>query len=182
MATFTITIKTVNYSQGYFPIQNPNRRIYARSQSHTVWGARNIYTIFGETLKIERVKLFIQEITHYVIKTILEDHENTSLKNNGMLTEAEQIFRLVYKLAEGDLILQKVIIACASTINECLKTFNQLLLPVEDAYDLITWEGSYSAYIDLSQDHSDSPVSLTMLRNQGEGLTMRVNEPVRITL
>ena len=182
MATFTITIKTVNYSQGYFSIQNPNRRIYARSQPHTVWGARNIYTIFGETLKIERVKLFIQEITHYVIKTILEDHENTSMKNNGMLTEAEQIFRLVYKLADGDLILQKFIIVCASTINECLKTFNQLLLPVDDAYDLITWEGSYSAYIDLSQDHSDSPVSLTMLRNQDEGLTMRVNEPISITL
>ena len=182
MTTFTITIKTVNYSGGYFPIQNQAKRIYARSQPHTVWGARNTYTIYGETLKIEKIKLFISEITHYTIKTILEDHENTSMKNNGLLTEAEQIFRLVYKLAEGDLILQKIIIACASTINECLKTFNQLLLPVDDAYDLIIWEGSSSAYIDLSQDHSDSPVSLTMLRDQDEGLTMRANEPVRITL
>lgn len=181
MTTFTITIRTVNYLGAHFPIQNQNKRIYARCQPHTVWGARNAYTIFGETLNTDKIKLFIREITNYLIKDIIADHEKTD-KINGMLTEAEQLFRLLYKLAEGDIILQKFIIACASTINECLKTFNQLLLPEEEAYDLIIWEGDYSAYLDLSLDHSDTPVSLYMLKDQDNESSFKVNEPITITL
>lgn len=181
MNTFTITIRTVNYLGAHFPIQNQNKRIYARCQPHTVWGARNAYTIFGETLKIDKIKLFIREITNYMIKSIITDHEKTDVIN-GMLTEAEQIFRLVYKLAEGDIILQKFIVACASTINECLKTFNQLLLPEEDAYELILWEGDYSAYLDLSQDHSDTPVSLYMIKDQDNESPFKMTLTSTITL
>lgn len=184
MATFTITIKTFNPDNNqYLEVANPSRRIYVRSQKATPCGSENMYTIYGATTNNSKLEEFLLEVTTYTTKNILAKHQEKAYIDS-LLAETEQIFRLCYKVFD-DPISEYFLIACASTINECLKSVNQLLLPEEYAYDTITWV-DYSAYLNMeyitAQHPEDSLCKLTILKDQDEGLTMRVNEPAIITL
>lgn len=173
----TLTIHTFNFAECNF-IFPETTRIRSTQALNTLWGARNTYTILGETLKLSRIKTFIQGVTNQTIKAILEDYQDF-IKLPCMLSETEQIFRLVYKLAEGDQSLRNYLVACASTINESLKSFNQLCLSEYEAYSLIIWEGAHSAYLTLDPD---TPISLKMIRADIEHFSERVNELTIITL
>lgn len=184
MATFTITIKTFNPDKyQYLEVANPSRRIHVRSKKATPCGSENIYTIYGSTPNNSKLEEFLLEVTAYTTKNILAKHQERAYIYN-ILTETEQVFRLCYKVFD-DPISEYFLIACASTINECLKSVNQLLLPEEYAYNLITWVED-SAYLDIEAltalHPMDSPCKLIILKDQDEGLTMRVNEPAIITI
>ncbi len=185
MTTFTITIKTHNQMDNqYLEVANPSRRIHVRNQMAKLYGSENTYTLYGATLNNSKLEEFLLEVTTYTTKNILAKHQEKAYIDS-LLTETEQIFRLCYKVFEDqDPISQYFLIACASTINECLKSVNQLLLPEEYAYDMITWVED-SAYLNMefitANPEENSPCKLTILKDQDEGLTMRANEPV-ITL
>lgn len=188
MTTFTITIKTHNQRENqYLEVANPSRRIHVRNQMAKLYGSENTYTIYGVILNNYNSKLeeFLLEVTTYTTKNILAKHQEKD-HIDSLLTETEQIFRLCYKVfKDQDPISEYFLIACASTINECLKSVNQLLLPEEYAYDMITWVED-SAYLNMeyitANPEENSPCKLTILKDQDEGLTMRVNEPITITL
>lgn len=186
MNTFTITIKTFNPENNqYLEVANPSKRVYLRSQKATPCGSENIYAIYGSTANNSKLEEFLLEVTTYTTKNILAKHQERAYIYN-ILTETEQVFRLCYKaFKDQDPISEYFLIACISTINECLKSVNQLLLPEEYAYNLITWVED-SAYLDIEAITAtvpeDSPCKLTILKDQDEGLTMRVNEPAIITL
>lgn len=186
MATFTITIKTFNPDNNqYLEVANPSRRIHVRNQMAKLYGSENTYTLYGAAVNNSKLEEFLLEVTTYTTKNILAKHARKAYIDN-LLTETEQIFRLCYKaFKDQDLISEYFLIACASTINECLKSVNQLLLPEEYAYDMITWVED-SAYLNIKAITDtvpeDSPCKLTILKDQDEGLTMRVNEPAIITL
>lgn len=183
MTTFTITIKTHNQRDNqYLEVANPSRRIHVRSHMAKLYGSENTYTLYGATPNNSKLEEFLLEVTTYTTKNILAKHQERHYIDS-LLTETEQIFRLCHKVFD-DPISEYFLIACASTINECLKSVNQLLLPEEYAYDMITWVED-SAYLNMefitSNPEENSPCKLTILKDQDEGLTMRANEPV-ITL
>lgn len=183
MTTFTITIKTHNQRDNqYLEVANPSKRIHVRNKEAKLYGSENTYTLYGATPNNSKLEEFLLEVTTYTTKNILAKHQERAYIDS-LLTETEQIFRLCYKVFD-DPISEYFLIACASTINECLKSVNQLLLPEEYAYDMITWVED-SAYLNMeyitANPEENSPCKLTILRDQDEGLTMRANEPI-ITL